>query len=887
MSVSWEPSLAGRIFTWAKKWSLRLEDGHVHVEGAQHSKHHSVVELPLFDVKLGWLWATVRIQELDGTHIELKGLSNEAARRLSTSVTLSRANHFLGVMETWYASIRSSSKTELERRGWLSFEFKQRLNATKPKISLSLFKEPIVAAHLEKQSDDARNALAFWRSDLPQRLEELNRYFEAKQLLSSKEFFDQIEKSPLTEEQAKAVICFDNRVQLVASAGSGKTSTMVAKAAYALKQRYFTADKTLLLAFNRDAAKELRTRLQERLAAAGMSSDGLVAKTFHAFGLEVIGDATGKKPSLAPWIENDIDAMQDMVDDLRDIDGNFRTNWDMFRLVLAQDLPKFGQEQKDGDSWDRENRRTGFWTLNNETVKSRGEQLLANWLFYNGVRYQYERPYPHPTADKKHTQYHPDFYLPDIDSYLEHWAVDAEGNPPAEFHGYRDGMTWKKALHRKHKTRLLETTMASLWSGHAFSSLSKELTALGIVLDPNPDREVPGRKPIENPRLLGTFRSFLTHVKSNRLTLPDLRSRLETGVAGHFRYRHDMFLRLFEALWNSWEGKLRAEGSIDFEDMLGMAADCIEQGQWKSPYELVMVDEFQDSSQARARLVRSLLAAPDKYLFAVGDDWQSINRFAGADLEVMTGFNKTFEGAVTLRLENTFRCPQSLCDISSAFVQKNPKQLRKAVRSTKPDVTSPISIVQVAREEEIRTAVQSRIREIASTHDQKGDDIKIYVLGRYRRDAVYLPAGLSRPGVEVKFVTAHGSKGLEADHVIVPRMTAETLGFPSQVEDDPVLHLAMPGGDDFEHAEERRLFYVTLTRARSTVTLITVAHKESLFVMELIREHKIEMTSSNDESNHAQLCEVCGKGFLVPRNSRYGQFLGCTNFPPCTNKRRV
>ncbi len=852
----------------------------------QGDKRYSAGELPLFEVKLGWLWATVRFQEQNGTCIELKGLPNAAARHLSDSILLSRADHFLGDLETWYTDIRRSCKEEFERRGWLSFEFKQRLNTTKPSISPSFFDTPIVAAHLKEQPDTARQALAFWKSDLPQRLEELNHYFETKQLASSKEFFDRIEKSPLTEEQAKAVLCFDNRVLLVASAGSGKTSTMVAKAAYAIQRRYFSADKILLLAFNRDAAAELRVRLNERLTAAGISQDGLVAKTFHAFGLEIIGEATSRKPSLAPWIEKDIAAMQDMVDDLRDRDEGFRTDWDMFRLVLAQDLPKFGHEQEDGDSWDKENSRTGFWTLNNETVKSRGEQLLANWLFYNGVRYQYERAYPLSTADEKYTQYHPDFYFPDIDAYLEHWAVDAEGNPPEEFHGYREGMVWKKELHQKHKTTLLETTMADLWSGQAFRKLSKELTALGVELDPNPDREVPGRKPVENPRLLGTFRSFLTHVKSNRLTLSDLRARLDTGVAGHFSFRHEMFLRLFEAIWNSWETKLRADSYIDFEDMLGIAADCIEQGRWKSPYELVMVDEFQDSSQARARLVRSLLTEPDKCFFAVGDDWQSINRFAGADLEVMTGFDKSFAGAVTLHLENTFRCPQSLCDISSRFIQKNPKQLRKSVRSAKPNVANPVTIVQVPREDDIRAAVYMRIRELAAQSASNGKETSIYVLGRYRRDAAYCP-NLNRPGVKVKFVTVHSSKGLEADHVIIPRMTAETLGFPSQVEDDPVLQLAMPDGDNFEHAEERRLFYVALTRARSTITLITVAHKESPFIMELIREHKIRVTNSDGDDNEAQLCNVCGKGFLVPRNGPYGPFLGCTNFPPCTNKQRV
>ncbi|HWK71416.1 MAG TPA: UvrD-helicase domain-containing protein [Burkholderiaceae bacterium] len=882
----WEPSLAGRLFTWAKNWSIQLENDCVRFDTGQGSKHDFAKgQFPLRKVSPGLFWATVHVAQPNGNVAKLKGLPNKAARQLSSTIALSRADHFLKVIDEWCGYIRDESKKELKRRGWLSFEFKQRLTATKPAIPSWSFDEPLISKHIQKQSPELKQGVAFWKADLAERLDAWNEKFSAERIISDKEFFDTIEKSPLTEEQAKAVLCFNNRVLLVASAGSGKTSTMVAKAAYAIKNRYFLAENILLLAFNRDAATELQTRLKKRLSAADIPHARMTTKTFHALGLEIIGAATGKKPSLASWIENDIAAMQDMVDDLRDQDADFRTGWDIFRLVLAQDLPKFGHEHEDGESWDRTNNRNGFWTLNNEIVKSRGEQLIANWLFYNGVRYQYERPYPQSTADATHSQYHPDFYFPDVDAYLEHWAVDENGNPPEEFEGYREGMAWKRALHQQHQTKLLETTMADLWSGRAFRTLAKDLTALGIELDPNPDREVPGRKPIEYRRLLSTFRSFLTHVKSNRLSIEELRNRLATGMAGHFRYRHELFLRLFEAIWDAWETKLKADDCIDFEDMLGIAADCVEQGRWKSPYALVMVDEFQDTSRARERLVRALLAEPDRCLFAVGDDWQSINRFAGSDLEVMTDFDKAFPGAVTLHLERTFRCPQSLCDISSQFVQKNPKQLRKVVRSTRPDVLNPVTIQRVSRKEDIGAAVEARIQELASQRPSDSKKMSIYVLGRYNMDEEYMPKKLDLPGVEVKFASVHRSKGLEADHIIVPRMTAETLGFPSQVEDDPVLQLAMPNSEDFEHAEERRLFYVALTRTQSSVTLITVACKESPFVLELMREHNLQATSHEGEDG--QLCEVCGDGFLVPRNSKHGKFLGCTNYPRCTNRQRM
>ena len=549
-------------------------------------------------------------------------------------------------------------------------------------------------------------------------------------------------------------------------------------------------------------------------------------------------------------------------------------------IVLGEDLPEFGQEEESPDSWDKESKESGFRTLQNEVVKSRGEQLIANWLFYNGVSYKYESDYRIDTADAKHRQYKPDFYFPDIDVYLEHWAVDENGEPPSEFEGYKEGMAWKRQLHATNETTLLETTMAELWSGKAFAYLSQELTRLGITLDPNPDREVEGRRPIEAPRLVRTFRAFLTHTKSNRLTIDDLKQRLESKSAGHFYYRHKVFIELFEEIWKGWEERLQSERCIDFEDMLNSAADCIESGNWKSPYELVMVDEFQDVSQARARLIAGLLREKNKHLFAVGDDWQSINRFAGSDLSVMTEFENLFGKAVTLKLEKTFRCPQSLCDISGNFVQKNPRQLKKKVASEQKAEDQPVKIIRVDDEFKIRSAIARRIDELTALKNLSDKPLKIYVLGRYRKEREYLPTNLN-PNVEVEFVTAHSSKGLEADHVIIPKMTSETLGFPSQVADDPVLQLAMPSEDSYEFAEERRLFYVALTRAKSTVTLITVAHKESSFITELVRDEGIPVQSADGKVESSAVCSRCQRGFLVQRNGPYGIFLGCSRFPRC------
>jgi DNA helicase-4 len=898
--MHWGATTLGRLFTSSRPWSLKMDNDQFVLSVNEKRYSGNVLQLEQLSIHPGAFWATVRIVGAAGQAMELDGIPNGSARRMLRAITaaIEHQRHVSELLKAfmpavtrvqeWATSAIAACHTQFNKRGWLSQEFKQHWEFSKPTDLGRYLEVPELGTHITSLDESKHDAIRFWKQPFALFADNQNSRYLKHALVESRSFFDKVEKSPLTKEQAEAVICFDNRVLLVASAGSGKTSVMVAKAGYALTRNYFSPDRMLLLAFNNDAAAELRERLKARLEPLGLPADKVVARTFHAFGLEVIGAATGKKPSLAPWVESgrDLDALLQMVDELKDRDPSFRSTWDMFRLVFGQDLPKFGEEEESPETWDRESGRNGFWTLKGDVVKSRGELLIANWFFYNGIDYVYEGPYQVDLADASHRQYRPDFYLPQVDAYLEHWALDVNGDPPPAFVGYKDGMAWKKQVHAANKTKLLETTMAQLWSGQAFEYLERELVALGIKLDPNPDRPAAGRQPIENPRLARTIRSFLTHVKSNRLTTDELRRRLDTGEAGQFRFRHSMFLSIFEKLWERWEARLRTENSIDFEDMLGLAADCIEQGRWNSPFELVMVDEFQDASQARARLVSALINKPDRYLFAVGDDWQSINRFAGADLAVMTDFESKFGKAATLKLETTFRCPQALCNISSQFVQKNPRQIKKQVRSPHSDIENPVRIVSVKEEEQIRTAVAARVAEIAAVNQDTGKRTKVYILGRYRHDVAYSPQRFDSSRVEVEFITVHSSKGLEADHVILPRITSETLGFPSRVIDDPVLQLAMPGGDGFAYSEERRLFYVALTRARQTVTLVTVARKESSFITELARDFNLKVSNADGSVGGNDLCPKCGEGFLVPRKGPYGSFMGCSNYPHCKHTLR-
>ncbi len=244
----------------------------------------------------------------------------------------------------------------------------------------------------------------------------------ARQKERLKPFFDTVEKNPLTDDQMDGCICMDDAVQIVAAAGSGKTSTMVARVGYALHEGLVKPEQILVLAFNRSVAEELQSRVNARLT--GFDGIGAVTiKTFNAFGLGVIGKATGRKPSLAEWAEPGRDGatIVEIIDDMRSSDDKFRHDWDLFRTVFGRDIgswsdPLQANAYRDG--------RRGILTANGEIVKSEEERMIADWLFYHGVHYQYEQPYEHDTTTEHHRQYRPDFFYPDINLYHEHFALN-------------------------------------------------------------------------------------------------------------------------------------------------------------------------------------------------------------------------------------------------------------------------------------------------------------------------------------------------------------------------------------------------------------------------------------------------------------------------------
>ena len=467
-----------------------------------------------------------------------------------------------------------------------------------------------------------------------------------------KEFFDRIESKPLTLEQRLSVVVDEDATLVLAGAGSGKTSVITAKAAYLVKAGIRQPEEILLLAFAKNAAEEMSERVEAR------SGVPIVARTFHAIAYDIIGIVEGSKPALADHATDDMaftnlikQILKDLVHQLSEVstaiiqffahflvepktEWDFQTKHDFYTHMETQDLR----------------------TLQGERVKSYEELQIANWLYENGVEYEYEPVYEHKIAETGRRDYQPDFRLVESGIYIEHFGVRREkardGSerlvtaPFVDSDEYLAGMDWKRKVHAEHDTTLIETYSYERQKGRLLTRLAEKL-APHVTLKPRPvdtiyDRIVELKQVDDFSKMLGTF---LRKFKSGGYSLQDCETKSEQMKPGK---RARAFLDVFAPVFEEYQKRLG--GRIDFEDMILRAAHYAETGRYKSPFRHILVDEFQDISQSRARLVKALKAQhTDVRVFAVGDDWQSIFRFAGSDIHLMRHFGGSSAAASMVR----------------------------------------------------------------------------------------------------------------------------------------------------------------------------------------------------------------------------------------------
>ena len=847
--------------------------------------------IPLGDIvtaelRQGWRWGRVQVRHVSGA-AAVSGLSRADAEALAAALEAAR-------VDWWRRALAARSEALRSVHGRLAQLGDPPAYVTRAVCGDLERQAREVAGHFSgRWPDPLSNApeagmLTAIREflDGPGALRaRANETYAASELERSRAFFDRVEARPLTAEQRRAVVVDEERNLVVAAAGSGKTSVIVAKAGWLVMRGCRRPSELLLLAFARDARDELDERIRRRL---GEAAGGATVRTFHSLGMSIIGEAEGRRPELARAAEDEAALLELLKEIVAGLLADREVSAALLRWFQGQFAPyRSPQECRNwGEYWDYL-RGHDVRSLKGEKVRSMEECEIANFLYLNGVPYEYEAPYEHGTATPERRPYRPDFHLPEAGVYIEHFGVDADGRtaPFVDGKKYRQEMEWKRRLHQENGTVLIETFSHERAAGALIDRLGEKLAAHGVPLSPLPRSDafaVLERQGRIDPflRLLATF---LHHFKGSRLSFEDV-ARRAAGAGDP--WRAGAFLAVLEPVFERYRQTLSNLGQIDFHDMIDKAAEHVEAGRYRRRFGYILVDEFQDISPARGRLLKALLdQSPAARLFAVGDDWQAIFRFAGSDIAVMREFGERFGACERVDLETTFRCSEGIAAAATRFVLANPAQIRKKVRSTRR-TDGPCLHVGLAGEQGLSLLGEALDRIAADAAAHAGTS-SVLLLGRYRHLRPPDLPGLAGqyPRLRLDYKTVHGSKGLEADYAVVLGLCAGRRGFPAEIADDPLLDLVLAAPDEHPNAEERRLLYVAMTRARRHIFLLADRGPPSPFVLELLDgNYDIDVFGRLPEKEAP--CPRCVKGSLVRReNSRRGSaFYGCSNWPYCEHR---
>lgn len=669
-----------------------------------------------------------------------------------------------------------------------------------------------------------------------------------------KEFFDHCLKYPLDKQQRRSIVSEEENCLVVSSAGSGKTSSIVGKVKYLTEIKKINPQNILLISYTNKAAAELTER---------MGIAGLRGYTFHKLALDIIGQTTGQKPS----IYENTDAL--FVKIYHELLNDKKFKKSVIEYFIDYQTPEKEWEKRKNErrqqlSEQKEVRlKATFPDMDGKTVyvRSEQEQKICFALSSLSVKFRYEEPYEHPLVDEMHSQYKPDFSIYFEQGgetkriYLEHFGVDEHGLVPIWFakdrgityeeanQKYNDGITWKKAAHEKFGTKLLTTSSADFHYSDIREKLKTLLEKADVSIQEKTDAELydmvlpPNSK--HEKAFIRLVVTFVTLIKSSCKSVDEVLR--QTKNAGDERSTF-IIKNIFQPVYKRYIEELANINQIDFTDAILQATDICRSSH-PVKYDYIIVDEFQDISVDRYNFLKVLREGnPPAKLYCVGDDWQSIYRFSGSDMALFNQFSDYFGQTEINKIETTYRFGEPLVSLSSQFIQRNEAQIKKNIHPFNPQVKTELQFCDYERRDYCNVIGQL----VASIPLNKS----VFLLGRYSFDDYYLSFMYKfvKEGNrffyiigdrKIEFLTVHKSKGLEADYVIILQCNKDTYGFPSLVSDDPVLNYVLTKSDQYPYGEERRLFYVAITRAKVKTYILYDRRFPSVFVDEFLHPEKV------------------------------------------------
>ena len=820
--IAAESSKLHRLFTLGAG-CVSLTGETLHIEGLMDGgpRKIPVGAIDSITVRPSWFWHRLTIRQGDGTERSIGGLDEKEAVRVRDAA-IESAVHVAKALSPHLKRLDERLRQHFAGDRYARYSDSRKLHEALTPVLQEC--KGLTRERLDQEAPEAIGRLAPLESveefEVARRC--ANSLFISKNVPTLQTAAFETLRNPLTNEQAEAVATDEDATLVLAGAGTGKTSVIVGKVGHLIRNQDVSPDEVLVLAFNRKASDEIRERLKGDLSTAHVH-------TFHSFGRRVIAESESA-PTISKLAEDDL-ALKRAVDS---IIGELLNDPEQSRAVIDfivyhQAPYKSAFEFETLGEYEEYVRGVELRTLSGVLVKSFEELEIANYLTEHGVEFRYEDPYETATTTQRRRQYQPDFFLPSHGIYIEHFALDRNGRPPDGWRGYAEGVEWKRSIHSQRGSTLVETYSWQHRQGVLLETLRRRLEEAGVRFERVPRQTLVQQLAQEQTSwLAGLLATFLNHVKSGSLLSETLRARArQTGD----RRRNQGFLDVFEQVRARYQKLLENEDELGFHDLINLAAEHIREGRWKPQYRYVLVDEFQDISAGRMALLQALKGQDVAY-FLVGDDWQSIYRFAGSDVGLLRDCGDLLGHVEERTLSRTFRFAEGILHPSTAFVKRNAEQTQRPLQSASEAEDEGVVVVA---DPSPAGGVARALEDIEAK--DRGQQT-VLVLGRYRQRRGELPKSPWTGSLRMEFSTVHGAKGREADYVIVLDLNDGRWGFPSKVEDDPLLELVLPpvSGGAYPFAEERRLFYVAMTRARNGAYLVTDPVQQSTFVTELLRE---------------------------------------------------
>ncbi|HVY01558.1 MAG TPA: UvrD-helicase domain-containing protein [Candidatus Nanoarchaeia archaeon] len=650
-------------------------------------------------------------------------------------------------------------------------------------------------------------------------------------------------------DQKRGVVSDSKRILVLAGAGSGKTKVLTKRMIHFVKNKEIPIDKILAITFTKAAAKEMRDRVGTIL---GINPDNLKSniRTFHSFCCHILKQNE----------QFDILTEKEQEEIIRKIVYSFKDDEEfmdsLYYYIQNSLIDKIRNKDNENSRYLQvKNKPAGFGKQNVVTnsgilVKSKSERDIANFLFALGIKFEYE-----PLIDFGNGEFHPDFKLRE-DIFIEHWCYNEKtpSIPQIDKNTYLQHRKWKEDQYKKNGKHLISIEEQEMLD------LNKLQIRLQLELESLLESKFE-RKEILDRLMLSdqyhkAFEKFIDELleiinlaKSRLFDIKEIEERVKDEKKEKVKNFYNVLIPVMKEYSNIL--KTTDYSKKDFNDLIKDTVNLLKRNKKRKEYyqnkiKYLLIDEFQDVSYGEVELIK-LLINKNTNLFAVGDDWQSIYGWRGSDVNYILNFEDYFGETEKIILPYNYRSTKNIVEASSYFIQQSKKQHPKDIKSKKED-TDEQKILQVNSEDDFKGAnyvihkIQKLMQEDPSL---KPEDF--LVLYRSSRTAALYKQKFSQVTFKIKLTTIHGSKGMEAKYVFVLGLKKGIYGFPNIYADKDIKRAILDIPVEDKEEEERRIFYVAMTRAKKRLFLISEDGNESEFLADIPKDYKF--IYSNNSSN--------------------------------------